>query len=155
MARLLLGALVFAGCATAPAVVPLDMDPAQWETVESMRLPVKKATLERDGVGQIRVELVDSLPGTVLGRAHRDIAKPCRPWVELELGAPATVLAHELGHALLLMHSPDAPSGIMAPETRGENMEITEEQRALMQVGAAALKLCRKLDRRKKDENHD
>lgn len=140
--------LLLSGCATAHVVTPPDMDQAQWDTVEALRIPAKQWTeLEHGGVGQIRVELVDELPGKLVGRAHGD--RPCRPWVEVERGAPATVLAHEIGHILLALHSPDAPSGFMAPETDGTNLEIVEEQRALMRAGAVFLKLCKRAADRK------
>lgn len=137
-------------CATAHVVEPENgnLDASQWEVVRELKIPAKPAPLKNDGIGQIIVKIVDDLPGTIVGKAHSK--KPCKPWIEIEKGAPETVLAHEIGHILWALHSPDAPSDFMAPNTNGTNKEITEEQRYFMKAGAIFLKICRRAAKKKK-----
>lgn len=145
--------LIFSACATAQVIEPEGgvIDPSQWQTVKELGIPARPAPLKGDGTGQIKVKIVENLPETLVGKAHKE--NPCKPWIELEKGAPKTVLAHEIGHILWSLHSPDAPSDFMAPTTDGTNIEITEEQRYLMKAGAIFLKVCRRLAEKQDNKN--
>lgn len=143
-------------CASAPVVTPEGLDPQAWETVEQLDLPAHRAQLKRDGFGQVVVSYAD-LEGDTLGRASYAGKNPCRPRVEIDPDAPPNVLAHEMGHTLLLQHAHHAPHSIMHPRTDGKSqIEIVPEQRYLMQAGAQLLRICRRAyDRKQRKKAKD
>jgi hypothetical protein len=124
---------------------------ASWQAVLDAKLPVKLERVERttdpvdhDGeVGKLVVWITTADLPAQQGHAHR--FPVCRPVAEVETKASPQVLAHELGHLLLLAHSPDAPHSVMAPIP---GTELTTEQRYFMDLGARALKACRRLLRK-------
>lgn len=141
-----------AGCTSTPVVLPPNLPPEQWENAQELGVPLHQAELENDGLGQIVVTHPEQLEGckdtpTAVGCAMR--RKICQVLVEVKQGAPTSVLAHEIGHALVLSHSPDAPHSVMAPSTSGTNLEVTEEQRLVMRLGAEVLRTCRQIAKRR------
>lgn len=142
-------------CASAPVVMPPDYNPEAWEMVEELRIPAHQAQLQREGFGQV-VVTTEELPDRQLGEAYLAGKNPCRPRIRLDPQAPTTVLAHELGHTLLLQHAPNAPHSFTHPRTDGETQtEIVPEQEYFMQAGAQLLRACRRAYDRKARKRKD